>query len=828
MSKQRRAFLRTCASCRGEGLGYIGLCCDDEVPDLHVEAKTSTGDQLPCLLLPVQVPSERLLLAPKAAHSWIVVFPLLERSIIVAAHDDDECLGEYVFSPRSSRVSSRLLTHTSPKVAALLRGCEQRCGAGRAQLRIHEVWPSGDGMVIWRLKAEFPADDESPHANGARTPRLSVFDGQAKPVKTNVICMEDQVVPSPRDDGSHVRLVTFSCALPEALGNFYAQVTLGPAPDQQSFAGMNEPRARGMLAQARRMIAGASADPRYEDWLALHRATSAELARQREAFRRIPVEQRHLVSIVMPVYRTNPLFLREAIQSVLAQSYECWELIVVNVSGDCPQVDEVLASFEDERIRVLTEQNLSIAHNTNVGILAAQGSYVGFLDHDDVIEPDTLWHYMSKVRANPEVDLLYCDEDHLVNGHPHAPAFKTFPNYGKLYTHNYVTHFLMVSAYVLERTERSCTEVSGAQDYDLTLKAFEVARSIVHVPRVLYHWREHEGSTSDGANQKPYAHEAGRAALSAHLARRGIQADVDDGPLPYTYRVRYELPATPPKVSIVIPTCDHVELLDTCVSSILEKTTYPNFEVLLVENNSVEDQTFELYDDLRARDSRVRVIMWRSSVRGTFNYASVVNFGIRRTTGEYVIALNNDTEVIEPHWIEELLGCLMRPEVGIVGAKLLFGDGLVQHVGVISNPIGDLGHVCQNLAAHDLGPGYANALPGDYAMVTGACHMMRRSLFEELRGYDEAFTVGFNDADMCLRAREAGYAVTVAPHAILHHHEFATRGREVTDERLVARHLRERGMFCARHAEFLAQGDPAINPNTDPYSLYGSLGYEHP
>lgn len=830
MSKHRTPSLQVCASCRGEGVGYLALYCGQTLPGLHVEAQTSTGDTVPCTLLPVESTHERRVLAPRAAYVWIVVIPLLERALVVKAFYADELLASCSFSPRSSRVTSRLLTHTSPHAAEVMRGFERRQGAGTPCLRIREVWPHGDGKLVWRLQAEFPvgvtmpADDLPPTDVEPCEPSITVFDARAHQVEAHVVRLESQMVPNERCEGDFVHLLTYSCVLAEELDSFYVLASCDAATCQQAFAGMNAPRARGMLADTRHMTAGASADAAYEQWFLRHRVTAAELDRQRMAYQRLSDDQRPLVSIVMPVYRPHQTFLEEAIQSVIAQSYERWELIIVNVSGDCPWVDEVLERISDARVRVLVEQNLSIAHNTNVGILAAQGAYVAFLDHDDVLEADALWRYMCAARTNPEVDLIYCDEDHLRDGHVHAPAFKTFPNFGKLYTHNYVTHFLMVSSHVLEHTARSDTEVSGAQDYDLTLKAFEVARLVLHIPHVLYHWREHAASTSDGAAQKPYAHEAGRAALSAHLTRRGIQAQVDDGPLPYTYRVHYDLPDPLPKVSIVIPTRDHAELLETCVLSILDKSTYQNLEMALVENNSVCDRTFELYDELRARDARVRVITWRTGRRASFNYSAVVNYGVRHSDGEYVIVLNNDTEVIEPGWIEELLGCLMRPEVGVVGAKLLFGDGLVQHVGMVANPSGGLGHACQNLAAHDLGPGYANALPGDYAMVTGACHMMRRTLFEELSGYDETFAVGYNDGDFCLRAREAGYAVTVAPYALLYHREFATRGREVTDKRLLARHIEERGVFCARHAEFLAQGDPALNPNTDPYSLYGELG----
>jgi GT2 family glycosyltransferase len=578
-----------------------------------------------------------------------------------------------------------------------------------------------------------------------------------------------------------------------------------------------------MLGDACRRIAGAAGDPRYASWFEEHRVTVDELRAQVLASSQLAEDERPLVSLVMPVFRTHGPFLEAAISSVLCQSYDRWELVVVNASCKCKEVDDVLDAVTDERVRVIEVENRSISENTNAGIDQASGDYVAFMDHDDVLEPDALWCYVSAVRSRPSVDLLYCDEDRMDGDRLHTPAFKTFPNYGKLYTHNYVTHLLMVSRYVLEHTERSGPEVAGAQDYDLTLKAFEVARGIAHVPRVLYHWREHEGSTAGGSDQKPYAHEAGCRALEGHLARRGIAATVDDGPLHYTYHVRYDLPDPLPKVSVVIPTRDHADLLRTCVDSVLGRSTYPDLEVVLVENDSEEAATFALYDELRSRDDRVRVVVWSPPEPGEFNYSAIVNHGVRHSGGAFVVLLNNDTEVIEPDWIQEMLGCFARPEIGVVGARLLFGDGLVQHVGMVANPAGDFCHVCQNVEGGAMGPAYAVAMPGDYAMVTGACQMVQRSVFDELGGYDERLAVGFNDGDLCLRARELGYEVTVAEHATLYHREFSSRGRETTDRRLRARYLAEKGRMLVRHAAFFAEGDPAVNPNLDGFGTYFEL-----
>lgn len=804
--RREKPLIRSTAVCRGEGVGYLAFKAPASVDDLTCLAKIRGGGQVPCDLLMID-----------DSGSWVAIVPLLGGDVGITVLHQGCPLGRLVFPALQSKLSSRLLTATKPEQAAFLRGIERRRRSGWTLVSIDEVWPAAQGSVAWRVRASFPTSDETRQAG------LEVFDTKGHRLRAQVHVLEDHVVPSDRDASQLERIITFSCLLPEHVQTFYVIASLTDDQSLAGFAGMNAPRARGMLADVRLRMGGAAADPGYGRWFEERRVTRAELEAQRRAAAALDASELPLVSIVMPVFCPEASFLREAMLSVVRQSYGRWELVVVNASGECAPVDEVLRAIEDERIRVLEVENRSIAQNTNAGIEVATGDYVAFLDHDDVLEPDALWHYVKAVRKNPQADLLYCDEDRLDEGHVRTPAFKTFPNYGKLYTHNYVTHLLMVSRYVLDHTERTSAELSGAQDYDLTLKAFEVARSIVHVPRVLYHWRDHEGSTAGGDDQKPYAHEAGRRALEAHLARRGIGAYVVDGPLPYTYDVRYELPDFLPKVSIVIPTRDHPGLLRTCVASIIERSTYARFEIVLVENGSKDARTFELYDELCAQDDRVRMVTWTPPEPGAFNYSAIVNHGVEQTTGEYVVLLNNDTEVIEPEWIEEMLRCFARPEVGVVGAKLLFADGLVQHVGMVANPNGDFCHVCQNVEGGALGPAYAVAMPGDYSMVTGACQMVRRSVFDELGGYSEQLAVGFNDGDFCLRARERGYACTVAAHAVLYHREFASRGREVADARLRVRYLAEKGRMLVRHAEFFGAGDPVLNPNLNGFGTYFEL-----
>ena len=400
------------------------------------------------------------------------------------------------------------------------------------------------------------------------------------------------------------------------------------------------------------------------------------------------------------------------------------------------------------------------------------------------------------------------------------PSLKTPLNRGRLLSYDCVGAPLVLSREIVSRV--GGLPEGAAWHYDLVLRASEACERPVHVPRVLCHRPDFAPSND--------AHEEGRRALLAHLGRRGIAAMVKGGAQRCTYRVSYQLSRPLPLVSIVIPSKDHADLLRVCVESILERTSWPNFDVTIVENNSTEPETFAFYDELCKRDKRVRVVMWMPEVAaeqgvepGTFNYPALVNYGVGRTTGEYVVLLNNDTEVIERDWIQEMAGQLQRAEVGIVGAKLLLPDGLIQHAGMVANPNGDFAHVNRCLSGTAAGYLHTADLPGDFSMVTGACQMVRRSLWDELGGYDLSLAVGYNDGDFCLRAGEAGYTVTFTPYALLHHKEFASRGREAGNPEKEARLAAEKERFLAAHPDFAEQGDPALNPQLDGFSDWYQL-----
>lgn len=805
--------------CRGYGKVHLAFsaAADD---CLSVRAFTKDG---------VEVSAELRLLATGAfcsagARIAAVSVPMLSVSVVVELSAQDEN-GEsserfcVKCDPRLSIVQSKLFSRSHAQVAELLRNLDDKQVPGEPFARLTGVYPRDDENV-WRFACRFPQCAAQDCID------VQVVDGEMRAVSCTPIIMEDHVVPSSAMQGALERVVSVSIPLDSSIEHACVTFTPQNSTTMVAFACGYPSDVRGACGHSAWLASGACVGKDYSLWAASHRASSAELEAQRCALSKLP---HPLISIVVTVFNPPLDFLRDCVESVQAQSYDNWQLVLMNASGGNAAIKGYLSSLDDARIVVHAIDNVDIATNTNKGIDAAEGDYVAFLDHDDVLEPDALFCYVAALSANPDIDLFYSDEDRLCDGEYRNPAFKIYPNLTKLYAYNYVTHFLMVSRFALERTERSAADVAGAQDYDLTLKCFEVSRCIHHEPKVLYHWREHAGSTAGGTDQKPYAHLAGKLALERHFARRGLQAIVQDGELPYTYDARFALPAEKPLVSVIIPSKDHVDLLEKCVASVLDRSSYENLEVVIVENNSSDPKTFALYERLGA-DSRVRVETWSPQLLSAgvpcengFNYSSIINYGVSCSHGEFFVLLNNDTEVIEPAWVELMLGDLMRPEVGVVGAKLLFEDGLIQHAGMVANGNHDFAHVNRDLAGDALGYAYSAGMPQEYSMVTGACQMVSRALFDKLGGYDEQLAVGFNDGDFCLRVGEAGRVVVYEPRAVLRHREFSSRGRESMDSRLEARLLQEKSRIIAKHPVFFASNDPAVNPNLNQLSDWWEL-----
>ena len=519
-----------------------------------------------------------------------------------------------------------------------------------------------------------------------------------------------------------------------------------------------------------------------------------------------------LISLVMPVYNVERQWLIAAVDSVCRQFYPHWELCIADdasTRAETRQALDELAARCDQRIKIRrVKQNTGIAGASNAALELASGDYVGLLDNDDELSRDALIEMAQRIVAD-DPDLLYSDEDKLdADGRHVEPHFKPDFSPDYFFTNNYVCHFSVVRRELLQQIGGFRTGFDGAQDFDLLLRITERTDKIVHIPKVLYHWRKIAGSTSADAAAKPHTTDAGRRALAESLQRRGIDARVDPGPFPNTFNVRRPVRGEP-RVSIIIPFRDQPELLRVCINSILDKSSYRNFEIVGVDNQSCDPRLPGLMRELQRRDRRVRFLGYDAP----FNYSALNNFAVKQTDGEHLLLLNNDTEVVTADWIECLLEHSQRPEVGAVGAKLMYPDGTLQHAGVVVGLGGVAGHPHLFLPAEH--PGYfARAqLVQNLSAVTFACAMTRRDVFEQLGGLNERdLAVAFNDVDYCLRAREAGYLLVYTPNAVLYHHESKSRGYEDNPDKQ-KRFNAETDYIQQRHAIALKRGDPYYNPN---------------
>ncbi len=523
------------------------------------------------------------------------------------------------------------------------------------------------------------------------------------------------------------------------------------------------------------------------------------------------------ISIVVPLYNTPAQFLEELLDSVVNQTYRNWELCCVDAGQDESVGQTVRARAErDARIRYRKlEKNDGIAGNTNQGFALATGDYIALLDHDDVLHPCALW-YVAKAIAEQGADFVYTDEVTFEGDIDHLTVYHFKPDYmlDNLRSNNYICHLSVFSAELLKKVggdERA--EYNGSQDYDLYLRLTEQADKIVHIPHLLYYWRSSPTSVASNISAKMYCLEAAVKALYAHYERTGVPVDavsmIPD--TPGFYKTDYTI-TKPGKVSILIPSCDHSTDLRVCVESIYRRSTYDNFEVIIIENNSKEDATFRCYEKLqREHGGSLKVVTWQGT---GFNYSALNNFGAKYAQGEYLLLLNNDTEVIAPRWIEEMLMYAQQDRVGCVGAKLLYPDNTIQHAGIGFGFLTLAAHMHKNFPVGH--PGYMGRLvyAQDVYAVTAACLMVRKDVYEQVKGLDESFAVAFNDVDFCVRVREAGYTNVFTPFAQLYHYESKSRGLDESPAKR-KRFESEVKRFQDRWKTQLAAGDPCMNPNFD-------------
>ena len=558
----------------------------------------------------------------------------------------------------------------------------------------------------------------------------------------------------------------------------------------------------------RYMVMGTLAEPEdiYQKWIAANEPTEEELEEQRKH----KFSNQPKISIIIPMYNTPVKFFGELVDSLINQTYTNWELCLADGSNEeNPELKDIYS--KDSRIKYkFIGENKGISGNTNEALTLATGDFIGLLDHDDILPVFSLYEVVKCINNHPEVDFIYTDEDKFeeVGGKRYDPYFKSDFGPDTLRANNYICHFSVFRKDLMEKLGGFRSDFDGAQDYDILLRMSEIAEHIYHIPKILYHWRVHELSTAKaGAHAKPYAYEAGKKAVQAHIDRLGLKGTVEAGNTLGTYKVNYEVIGNP-KVSIIIPNKDYASTLKVCLKSIIKLTTYKNYEIIVVENNSTEDETFEYYKKIDGKDN-IKVVYYPEKV---FNYSAIINFGVRNCTGDYVIQLNNDTELLTPNWLQEMLGFAQREDVGAVGVKMYYPDRTIQHAGIIVGIGGVAGHVFKNIPKNLHGYFSKDAMIQNLSAVTAACIMTPRKIYDDVGYMDEEFKVAFNDVDFCLKIRETGKLIVYTPYVEFIHYESKSRGYEDTVEKQ-QRFKGEIDRFYSKWQGFLDKGDPYYNIN---------------
>ena len=566
---------------------------------------------------------------------------------------------------------------------------------------------------------------------------------------------------------------------------------------------------RALFVKSVHKIQGIDNDYDYGEWYSLTKPSQEELERQREHV----WENGPKFSIVMPLYQTPERYLREMLDSIVAQTYANWELCLADGSPKGADVSKIIKKYQDKDSRILykkLEQNGGISDNTNAAIAMTSGDYIVLADHDDAMTEDALFECAKAVKEHPECEVIYSDEDKMDmdGGALFDPHFKPDFNLDLLTSVNYICHQFVVKKELVDKVGGLRKEFDGAQDYDFIFRCTEAASGVWHIPKVLYHWRCHQDSTASNPQSKLYAFEAGSRAIMEHYHRVGVEAEKVEKGVDYgIYHTIFKILGEP-LVSIIIPNKDHHQDLDLCIRAILTKGTYKNLEFVVVENNSTKKETFAYYQSIQKEFPQVRVVTWTKE----FHYSAINNFGVHHARGEYLLFLNNDTELIARNFIEEMLGFCQREDVGAVGARLLYQDDTIQHAGVVVGFGGIAGHTFIGLHKAENSYFHRAMCAQDYSAVTAACMMSKKSVFEEAGGFSEDLAVAFNDIDYCMKVRSLGKLVVYAPYAVLYHYESKSRGLEDTPEK-VARFNREVAKFAKKWPDILKNGDPYYNPN---------------
>lgn len=803
----------TCSHvCRGEGKIYALIQADSSLADCTYRASSrgKTGYALPAII------------RKWTGHEgWILILPIAEVSqtcTVTALRSDGSIAdqADFEFDPNVARLSSVANTVRNDSVVRAIRNYDISPGGSRFTIYPIRAIDVQDGKtIVMHVVLQLMGASKEDLSGNLET-RFLGADG-ADYEAERIVVLKDSIGKDFEHEGALVRTVTYSIRMKLSAPTVLVWSTLnGPEP-AEGFRLIEHDDIVYLLDKWSDNALHAAYDDDYDAWYREHHmATEAELAIQSQR----EFEIQPVFSIIVPLYHTPTKYFAAAVDSALRQSYGKLQLVLVNSTPRDKRLSDAAKAYaaSDSRVTYIElPENLGIAENTNAGIQVATGDYLCFLDHDDELALDALYHYAVAINDDPSIDMLYSDEDKIEKdrsrgGHElryFAPYFKSDWNPDLIESVNYTCHFLCVRKSIIDALEPSTREYDGAQDHHMVLQVSERTQNIHHVPRVLYHWRVLAGSTAKSGSEKSYAFEAGIKALQKHVERCGAKAVVKAHPrVPYGsgYDVVYELESEP-LVSVIIPNKDNIDLLSRCIDSIFDRTTYSNFEIIVVENNSEEEETFDYYDRIQKEHDQVQVVYYE----GGFNYSAVNNFGVSCAQGEYLLLLNNDTEVVTENWMERMLGLCMRESTGIVGVKLVYPDRIVQHGGVLGF-MGGPAHLFQFCDADSYGYSFLLQYRQDLSAVTAACLMIKRAVFEEVGGFDEEFVVDYNDVVLCLSVRKAGYLVVYEPAVELIHYESVSRGAHSSDASMV-RFARERGRLMSMWPEFSFLPDPYGNPN---------------
>ena len=740
-------------------------------------------------------------------NAFMVVVPLFAKPVLIEARclvgDEEIAAAMTSITPQQARRQSRINTITRNAAAHQMRLMFAQAEYEDPAVVIDRIIAFDDGteVVRGRMFEALTSPDQNP---SELVLRVLGPDGRNAAMR-DIVYLGESSGPRETCPALIDHTVAFSARISSDLPAAVFWATSDAHP-RDRFTGFDARALDAIRCECRDAACPADFSPKYEQWFLARRATAIELAAERNATFAHNVK----FSLIVPLFETPVGFFREMAASALGQTYSNLELILVNAS---PNNAELAAEVElcrqrDERVKVVTlKGNRGITENTNAGIEVATGDFLCFFDHDDVLEPDILYWYAKGIEDYPETDLLYCDEDKLRDGHFANPFFKPDWNPDLLRSMNYICHMLTVRKSIVDELEPPTHEVDGPQDYHMTFRVSERARNVFHARRVLYHWRVHERSVAASATAKPHTSEIGRRVLQAHLDRCGIPATARvNADIPNTFDLDYRLESQP-LVSVVIPNKDSIDVLGRCLNSIFERSTYGNYEVVIVENNSTDQATFDYYERIQREHGNVRVIVF--DAQGKVNVSRANNLGVSEARGEYIVLLNNDTEVITPSWIERLLGPCMRADVGAVGAKLLYPDDVIQHAGVMFQYYGP-----DNLGQGTIprnGHAYYNMFQQtqDVSALSSACLMVEKRLYEDMGGYDdEALPSDYDDVDFCMRLGQRGLLVVYEPSVELYHHESVSRRGHERDTGFV----HSVGVLIDRYPERYLGSDPNISP----------------